>query len=151
MIWYNNSQGPVDTSGPADTVVPDSGDYVFTYLDVPHSGASPIMLVSDFTISVENSGREILDVWAQIGVSGPSEDDYPMRPFVGVLHSIARARILPGAMAMLHVIRLDVIDVKLLPTDMPWTLVGNPRLAPQVFAPSGTKLCNCAARVVQVN
>lgn len=150
MGWYNNSQGAVVTSGPADVSVPDSGNYVFAYLDVPHEGDEQIMLMSDFTVCVENSGIDVLDVWAQIGVSNPSEEDYPMRPLVGVMHAIARARIMPGAMSMLHVIRLDVIDTNLLPTKIPWTIVGNPKLAPQVFAPAGTKVCNCAARVVQV-
>lgn len=150
MIWYNNSQGPVDTSGPADMAVPDSGNFIFVYLDVPHHGDGSIMLSSDFCVSVENDTQEVLDVWAQIGVSNPSEDDRPMRPYHGVLHSVSRARILPGAMAVLHVIRLDVVDAT-----SPWTMNRSPNgkyptLAPQVFAPGGTRLCNCAARVVQI-
>lgn len=155
MGWYNNSQGAVVVGGEPDVTVPESGDYIFTYLDIPHSGDEPIMLSSDFTVSVANDGVNILDVWAQIGVSNPSETDYPLRPFVGVLHSVTRARILPGGMSVLHVIRLDVIDPVLLDTYFPWELSpgvdgGYPRLAPQVFGPAGTKLCNCAARVVQI-
>lgn len=154
MIWYGNAQGPVSTEGTPSIEVPASGNYIFNYLDVPHSGDRAIMLSSDFCVCVENSGRDVLDVWAQIGVSSPSETEYPMRPLVGVLHSNARARILPGSMVMLHVIRLDVIDLKLLPTNIPWTMASTdgkfPRLAPQVFAPAGTKLCNCAARAVLI-
>lgn len=150
MIWYNNSQGAAVTTTPPDVSVPASGNFIFTSLDIPASGDREVMLLSDFTVCVENSGYTVLDVWAQIGVSNPSEDDFPMKPFVGVMHAIARAKIAPGTMAMLHVIRLDVINPLLLPTDIPWKLVGKPRLAPQLFAPAGTKLCNCAARVVMI-
>lgn len=145
--WYANFQGPEQTSGALNIAIPASGNYIPGYLDLPSSGDRRISVSSDFVVSVENSGSSPIDVWAQIGVSAPSEQEYPCRPYVGVMHSVSRVRIPPNSMSVLHVIRLDVINPALLPTEIPWTLVGKPRLAPQVFGPVGTKLCNCAVRM----
>lgn len=145
--WYANFQGPEQTSGPLNITIPSNGNYIPGYLDLPSSGDRRISVSSDFVVSVENPFTNPIDVWAQIGVSAPSEQEYPCRPYVGVMHSVSRGRIAPGTMAVLHVIRLDVINPALLATPIPWTLVGKPRLAPQVFGPVGTKLCNCAVRM----
>lgn len=151
--WYANAQGPEQLSGPLTISIPASGNYIAFYLNVPTSGDRRIIVMSDFTVSVENTGNSAIDLYAQIGVSNPSEVPYPMRPYHGVMHSVSRARILPGSMQVLNVIRLDVIGTTQLPVTPPWEMVRGPngqfpRLAPQVLGPAGVRLCNAAARVV---
>ena len=150
--WYANLQGPEQLSGPLTISIPASGNYIAGYLPIPTSGDRQIIVMSDFCVSVENTGNSGIELYAQIGVSNPSEVEYPCRPYHGVMHSVSRARILPGSMQVLSVIRLDVIDLKL--TGLPWNMElgadgkNYPRLAPQVLGPAGVKLCNAAARVV---
>lgn len=152
--WYANLQGQEQLSGPLTITIPTNGNYIAGYLPIPTSGDRQIVVVSDFTVSVENSTNSTIDLYAQIGVSNPSEVEYPCRPYHGVMHSVSRAKILPGSMQVLSVIRIDVIDLKL--TGIPWTMKlgangqNHPRLAPQVLGPAGTKLCNAAARAVLV-
>ena len=144
--WYDNSQMPENRPVP----IPADGRYTYTLLPVPASGDRRIMISTDFTADVENNTNMPIEVTAQCGVSAPSEDEYPMRPFVGVLHSISNVKIPPGARMNLHVIRLDVINPDILATPIPWQLVGAPKLAPQVFGPAGVWVSNAAIRVLLI-
>ena len=143
--WYSNAQGPSGT--PAQ--IPANGNYIFTYLNVPNFGDRKICLISDFVCEVENTTNSPIEAQAQIGVSNPSEDEYPLGgAYHGVLHSECKGKILPNSRVALHVIRLDVSRL-----DPPWTMKlgadgkNYPRLAPQVLGPAGTRVVNCATRV----
>ena len=149
--WYANSQMPEHEP----VTIPSDGKYTYTYLDVPTSGDRPIMISTDFCADVHNHTNAMIEVTGQVGVSNPSEDDYPMRPYIGVMHAVSRLRIPAGAQMGLHIIRLDVIDSSLLETDIPWQMAKGsngqyPRLAPQVFGPAGVRVSNAAGRVVLI-
>jgi hypothetical protein len=140
MSYYENAQQP---EGDVQRIS-DSGVWNFIFRPPPRSGDSAIVLVSEFVVSIVNSLNQEIDVRAQIGVSNPSEPEYPMRPYIGVLHSVSSALLRPNSGGSLKVIRMDVIDPNLLPTPMPWRLVGDPQLAPQVFGPPGALISNAA-------
>jgi hypothetical protein len=107
-------------------------------------GDRRIVLVTQFAADVANPGDHSLKVKAQIGVSQPSEVDYPMRPYVVETHSVAEVEIAPHSSTHLTVLRMDVIDPNVLATPIPWRVVGTPSLVPQIFGPQGTPIPNAA-------
>ena len=140
MGYYENAQQP---EGDIQEIT-NGGVWNFIFRPPPKSGDKAIVLVSEFVVSVFNPMNQKIEVKAQIGVSDPSEYEYPMRPYVGVLHSVSSALLQPNSGSSLKVIRLDVIDPDIVPTPIPWQLVGDPQLAPQVFGPVGTLISNAA-------
>jgi hypothetical protein len=140
MSYYENAQ---QAQGDVQRIS-ESGVWNFIMRPPPAGGSSPIVLVSEFVVSVGNPRSSLVEVKAQIGVSNPSEAEYPMRPYIGVLHSVSTAILQPESECCLKVIRMDVIDPNIVPTALPWRLVGNPQLAPQVFGPEGTLISNAA-------
>jgi hypothetical protein len=140
MAYYENAQQP---EGDVQRIG-NSGVWNFIRRPPPRTGNTPITLVSEFVVSVTNPLNQEVEVRAQIGVGNPSENDYPMRPYVGVLHSVSTALLRPNSGGSLKVIRMDVIDPNILDGGIPWQLVGNPELAPQVFGPAGMLITNAA-------
>ena len=142
--WFDNS-----SQQPSEVVsIPANGEYWFNKLSLPTKGDRRIVVVSQFCASAKNMTSHPIDVSSIIGVSNPSEDDYPCRPYVGVVHSTSRVTIPVGATSVMAVLRMDVINPDMLATPIPWemTKASNgqyPLLVPVVYGPVGTEIYDC--------